>query len=91
MLRKNQPTNNKVETEKKTFKGAFIVPAPLMEKLVGVYNEMPIKFEPLLKPPIQELLQCVRGDIQVDVPVQPMAPPPVLKQEEPETVKDKEK
>jgi len=91
MLRKKQPTDGKVKTEKKMFQGAFIVPAPLMEKLVGAYNEMPIKYEPILKPLIQELLQCVRGDIQADVPVRSMAQPPVPKQEEPETAKDKEK
>lgn len=74
--KRNKPgANHKPKMEKRTFEGAFIVPAPLVEKIVGAYNEMPIKFEPILKPLIQELLNCVRGNMTVDVPVSPAAPP----------------
>ena len=61
--------NKEEKTEKKTIVGAFILEAKDGEALINALGELPYKFKPILDPVVTPLLQCIRGDITIDVPV----------------------
>lgn len=60
--------NDVQEMEEKTFEGAFVVPADLMDKVQATIGELPMKFSNLLIPIANELAKCYRGNITTQIP-----------------------
>ena len=66
---------SKENTKKVELESAYVLPKETGDQLVEALLEMPMKYQPLLGKHVDALIKAYRGNISMDVPVQPTAAP----------------
>ena len=66
---------SKENTKKVELESAYVLPKETGDQLVEALLEMPMKYQPLLGKHVDALIKAYRGNISMDVPVQPPAAP----------------